>query len=152
MHTTLHAAVVSYRQVGLIVTSKMACAGANRYSDNKSPTKTPWMKNPESNRIAEVVSQGRSMTRGESLQWWMVRFGVSHCPTGGWRNRQGTEGSLLLFGLTATSYNECYCTVLGWTRVSHSGFSYTLYCFVVNSRGHPMLQLLVHTCTAGQIL
>jgi hypothetical protein len=29
--------------------------------------KTPWTKNPESNRIAEVVSQGRSMTWGELL-------------------------------------------------------------------------------------
>jgi hypothetical protein len=40
-------------------------------------------KNPESNRIAEVVSQGRSMTVGESLQCQMVRVGVSQCPTGG---------------------------------------------------------------------
>jgi hypothetical protein len=27
---------------------------------------------------------------GESLQCRMVRVGVSQCPTGGWRNRQGT--------------------------------------------------------------
>ncbi len=65
MRTTLHAAVVSCHQVGLIVTSKMA------------PTKTPWTKNPESNRIAEVGSQGRSMTWGESLQCRMVRVEVS---------------------------------------------------------------------------
>jgi hypothetical protein len=29
--------------------------------------KTPWTKIPESNHIAEVGSQGRSMTWGESL-------------------------------------------------------------------------------------
>ncbi len=48
------------------------------------------MKNSESNRIAEVVSQGRSMTWDESLQCQMVRVRVSQCPTGGWRNHQGT--------------------------------------------------------------
>jgi hypothetical protein len=89
MHTTLHAAVVSYRQVGLIVTSKLASAG-RIVTDNYAPTKTPWTKNPESNRIAEVGSQGRSMTWGESLQCRMVRVGVSQCRTGGWRKRQGT--------------------------------------------------------------
>ncbi len=30
------------------------------------------------------------MTWGESLQCRMVRVGVSQCPTGGWRKRQGT--------------------------------------------------------------
>jgi hypothetical protein len=64
--------------------------GTNRYSDNQAPTKTPWMKNPESNHKADVVSQGRSMTWGELLQCRMVRVGVSQCPTGGWRNHQGT--------------------------------------------------------------
>jgi hypothetical protein len=53
--------------------------------------KTPWTKNTESNRIAEVVSQGRGMTWGESFQCLMVQIEVSQCPTGGWRNHQGTE-------------------------------------------------------------
>ncbi len=48
------------------------------------------MINSESNRIAEVVSQGRSMTWGKSLQCQIVRVGMSQCPTGGWRNHQGT--------------------------------------------------------------
>jgi hypothetical protein len=51
---------------------------------------SPWTKNPESNRIVEVVSQGRSMTWGESLQCRMVRVRVSQCPTGEWRNHHGT--------------------------------------------------------------
>jgi hypothetical protein len=86
MRTTLHAAVVSHHQAGLIVTSKMACAG----QIVSVSTKTPWMKNPESNLIAEVVSQGRSMTWGESLQCRMVQVGVSQCPIGGWHIHQGT--------------------------------------------------------------
>jgi hypothetical protein len=49
------------------------------------------MKNPDSHYIAEVVSQGRSMTWGELLQCRMVRVGVSQCPTGGWPNHQGTQ-------------------------------------------------------------
>ncbi len=57
--------------------------GTNRYSDNQASMKTPWTKNPESNRIAEVVSQGCSMTWGELLQCRIVRVGVSRCPTGG---------------------------------------------------------------------
>jgi hypothetical protein len=48
------------------------------------------MKNQESNRIAEVVSQGRSMTGGESLQSQIVRVGVSQCPIEGWPNHHGT--------------------------------------------------------------
>jgi hypothetical protein len=31
------------------------------------------------------------MTWGESSQCRIVRFGVSQCPTGGWRKHQGTE-------------------------------------------------------------
>jgi hypothetical protein len=59
------------------------------------------MKNPESNRIAEVGSQGHSMTWGELLQCRMVRVGVSQSPYGGWRKRQGTAGLLsLAFGQT----------------------------------------------------
>ncbi len=65
--------------------------GTNHYSDNQAPTKTPWTKNPESNHIADIVSQGRSMTWGESLQCRIVRVGVSQCPTGGWRNHQDTN-------------------------------------------------------------
>ncbi len=57
--------------------------GTNCYSDNQPPTKAPWTKNPESNRIAEVMSQDRSMTWGEWLQCQMVQVGVSQCPTGG---------------------------------------------------------------------
>jgi hypothetical protein len=53
--------------------------------------KTPWTKNSESNGIGEVVSQGHSMIWGKSLQCQMVRVGVSQCPTGGWRNHQGTK-------------------------------------------------------------
>ncbi len=34
------------------------------------------------------------MTWGESLQCQMVRVGVSQCPTGGWRKRQGTISSV----------------------------------------------------------
>jgi hypothetical protein len=41
------------------------------------------MKNTESNRIAEVVSQSRSMTGGESSHCRIVQVGVSQCPTGG---------------------------------------------------------------------
>jgi hypothetical protein len=52
------------------------------------------MKNPESNCIAEAVSQGSSMTWGESLQCRMVWVGVTQCPTGGWRNHQGTNKSI----------------------------------------------------------
>jgi hypothetical protein len=55
------------------------------------------MKNPESNRIAEVGSQGRSMTWGESLQCQIVWVGVSQCPTGGWRKHQGTEQSAQMY-------------------------------------------------------
>jgi hypothetical protein len=90
MCTTLHAAVVSYRQTGLIVTSKMACAGRIGTVTIRTPRKHPGQKNGVC-RIAEVVSQGRSMTWGESLQCRMVRVGVSQCPTWGWRNRQGTD-------------------------------------------------------------
>ncbi len=65
--------------------------GTNHYSDNQTPAKSTWTKNPEPYRIAEVVSQGHSMTWGESLQCQMVRVGVSQCPTGGWPNHQGTD-------------------------------------------------------------
>jgi hypothetical protein len=77
MRTTLHAVVVSYRQAGLIVTSKTACAGRNVTVTIRPLRKHP---DPESNRIAEVGSQGRSMTWGESLQCRMVRVGVSQAP------------------------------------------------------------------------
>jgi hypothetical protein len=52
--------------------------------------KSHWMKNPESNRIAEVMLQGRSMTWGESLQYQMVCVRMSQCPTGGWPIYHGT--------------------------------------------------------------
>jgi hypothetical protein len=89
MHTTLHAAVVLYRQAGLIVTSKMACAGQIVTVTIRPPRKHPGRK-AESNRIAEVGLQGCSMSWRESLQCRIVRVGVSQCPTGGWRKRQGT--------------------------------------------------------------
>jgi hypothetical protein len=59
------------------------------------------MKNPKSNRIADVGSQGRSMTWGESLQCRIVQVGVSQCPTGGWRKRQGTVIYVCCFGKRA---------------------------------------------------
>jgi hypothetical protein len=64
--------------------------GTNRYSDNQAYMKTPWTKNPESNRIAEVVSQGRSMTWANcySVRW--CRLECHGVQLGGWRNRQGT--------------------------------------------------------------
>jgi hypothetical protein len=89
MHTTLHAAVVSHRQAGLIVTIKLACVG-RIVTVTIRPLKITLDKNPESNRIDGVVSQGRSMTWGESLQCRMVRVGVPQCQTGGWPNHHGT--------------------------------------------------------------
>jgi hypothetical protein len=70
--------------------------GTNRYSDNQAPTEAPWTKNPESYRIAEVVSQGPSMIWGESLQCRMVQVGVSQCPTGGGKIIMAPFFSLLL--------------------------------------------------------
>jgi hypothetical protein len=89
MCTTLHAAVVSHHQVGLIVTIKMAGAG-----QNVTVTIRPLQNHPGqkiwSQMIAEVVSHGCSMTGGESLQCQMVRVGVSQCPSGGWPNHHDT--------------------------------------------------------------
>jgi hypothetical protein len=45
--------------------------------------KSPWKKNPKSNRIAKVVSHNHSMTGGNSLQCRMVQVGVSHVQLGG---------------------------------------------------------------------
>ncbi len=67
--------------------------GTNRYSDNQAPTKSPWTKNLVFNCVAEVVSQGRSMTWCELLQSRMVQVGVSQCPTGGWCNHHSTAYS-----------------------------------------------------------
>ncbi len=61
------------------------------------------MKNRESNRIAEVVFQGRSMPWGESLQCRMVRVRVSQCPTGGWRNHSSRHQKLCIMGLEAST-------------------------------------------------
>jgi hypothetical protein len=84
MHTTLYAAVVFHRQTGLIVTSKLACEGQIITVIIGPPRKHPGRKIWSLiDRIVEVVSQGRSMTWGESLQCLMVRVGVSQCPTGG---------------------------------------------------------------------
>jgi hypothetical protein len=44
MRMTLHAAVVSYQQVGLIVTSKMACAGRIITVAIRPPQKHPGRK------------------------------------------------------------------------------------------------------------
>jgi hypothetical protein len=44
MRTTLHAVVVSYRQAGLIVTSKMACAGRIITVPIRPPRKHPGRK------------------------------------------------------------------------------------------------------------
>jgi hypothetical protein len=109
MGTTSQVAVVSHHQAGLIVTSKTACVGRIVH---QAPTKIPWTKNPESNRLAEVVSQGRSMTWGESLQCQIVRVGVSQCPTGGWRNHRGTPlytDSLMSHCNTMVLFSRIYC-------------------------------------------
>ncbi len=44
----------------------------NRYRDNQAPAKTPWTIIPESNRIADVVSLGCSMT-------WANLYSVGWC-------------------------------------------------------------------------
>jgi hypothetical protein len=107
MRTTLHAAVVSYRQADLIVTSKMACAGRIVTVTIRPPRKHPGRKiRSLIVHIDEVVSQGRSMTWGELLQCPMVWVGVSQCPTGGWRNRQGTK-----ICHYTTYVSMCTCTV-----------------------------------------
>jgi hypothetical protein len=69
MRTTLHAAVVSHCQEGLIVTIKMARAGRIITVSIRPLRKHPfsWTKNPESNRIAEVVSHGCSITWGQNI-------------------------------------------------------------------------------------
>ncbi len=90
MRMTLHAAVVSHRQAGLIVTIKMAGAGLNVTVTIRPLRHHPGRKIWSLTRIAEVVSHGRSMTGGESLQCQMVLVVVSQCPTGGWPNHHGT--------------------------------------------------------------
>jgi hypothetical protein len=74
MRTTLHAAVVSYRQAGLIVTSKMACAGQIVTVSNgagRSVTVSNWLVG-QTSRHLQVVSP---------VSWYsMFRSSPSHWP------------------------------------------------------------------------
>jgi hypothetical protein len=81
MRTTLHAAVVSHFQEGLIVTIQMAYAGWIITVWIRPLRKHPfsWMKNLESYRIAEVVSHGCSITGGQNIT---VSDGVGQSVTG----------------------------------------------------------------------
>jgi hypothetical protein len=93
------------------------------------------MKNPESNRIAEVGLQGCSMTWGESLQCPMVWVGVSQCPTGGWRKRQGTTiyhlwsvGVCTYAGLVCWGYIVCILYRYAEVVVCGMYFVSSVYC------------------------
>jgi hypothetical protein len=88
MCTTFHASVMSHHQAGLIVTSKTAIVGQNT-TVIISPLQNKPGQNIQSNRIAEVMTHGPSMTGVESLQCWIVYVKVPPCLNGGWTNHQG---------------------------------------------------------------
>jgi hypothetical protein len=55
------------------------------------------------------------MTWGESLQCRIVRVGVSQCPTGGWRKRQGTlrSGAGVVSKIHFLKYEKQFSQVAG---------------------------------------
>jgi hypothetical protein len=79
------------------------------------------------------------MIWGESLQCRMVRVGVSQCPTGGWRKRQGT-----------IVFYVCVCWVL-YSTSSKSAFTLGNRDTIIIISTHYQFDIKMHSGHSGLI-